>query len=384
LDAEFDREKAGQIQRVLIYRLGSLGDTIVSLPALRLAARAFPNAKRVLLTNIPISAKAPAAAAVLENTGLVVDYMRYSVGTRSPLELLALWGRIVRFRPQVLVYLAAGRGVKVAQRDVTFFRLCGISTFYGVPDTEDLQANRWQPEASALEPEADLLCRRLAALGDAHPEDPANWRLCLTSEELEQGRAVLGASAGRPVIAASLGTKLQVNEWGNENWRALAASLAARYPGYTLLLTGAEAEWAASEYVAEGWRGQPGAGPVINACGRLSLRQTAAAFVQADVFIGHDSGPVHLAAALQVPCVGIFAARHLPRIWFPYGKGHTVLYHQVDCSGCRLETCIVEKKKCIASIAPDEVLAAAVKVLEQLARSRNSVRNAAGIQSGEL
>src|SRR5260370_10412181 len=57
-------------KRVLIYRLGSLGDTLVALPALHLVERAFPKAERRVLTNVPVNVKAPPAAAVLEGSGL--------------------------------------------------------------------------------------------------------------------------------------------------------------------------------------------------------------------------------------------------------------------------------------------------------------------------
>ncbi len=47
------------MRRVLIYRLGSLGDTLIALPALKLVARAFPDAERRLLTNFPVNVKGP-------------------------------------------------------------------------------------------------------------------------------------------------------------------------------------------------------------------------------------------------------------------------------------------------------------------------------------
>src|ERR1700722_6358851 len=91
------------IRRVLIYRLGSLGDTVVALPCFHLIARVFPNAERRLLTNFPIHDKAPASAAVLGNSGLVDGYMRYTVGTRNPLELLRLATEIRGFAPDVVI-----------------------------------------------------------------------------------------------------------------------------------------------------------------------------------------------------------------------------------------------------------------------------------------
>lgn len=350
---------ATSTKRVLIYRIGSLGDTLIALPALHLVARAFPDAERRMLTNFPVNVKAPPAAAILEDSGLVHGYFRYAVGTRGPLELLSLWWQLVRWHPQVLIYLGPVRGVKAARRDARFFRLCGIPRMVGVPDTEDMQQNRWQEPEQSLEPEAARLARNLGELGNAHLDDPASWDLHLT--QAEQGRAaeVLRPLVGSPLIAVSVGTKRQSKDWGRENWRALLARLAEIYPDHALALTGAPEESDDSEYAADGWRdtsSRHGA-RVVNLCGLLTPRESAAVLSQARIFIGHDSGPMHLAAAVQTPCVAIFSARNKPRVWFPYGRQHRVIYHQVDCWGCNLETCIVERKKCMTSIGVDEVLA---------------------------
>lgn len=342
-------------KRVLIYRLGSLGDTLIALPALHLIARAFPDAERRMLTNFPVNVKAPPAAAILEHSGLVHGYFRYAVGTRSPRVVLALWWQLLRWRPQVVVYLGSKRGVASAQRDAKFFRLCGLPRLIGVPDTEDMQENRWQQAEKALEPEGARLARNIAELGDARLDDPASWDLHLTEAELARAREALAGLAGRPIVAVSVGTKVQSKDWGRENWRALLNRVAALYPGYALALSGAPEESEASEFAAEGWR-SASSQPVVNLCGRLTPRESAAAFAQARVFLGHDSGPMHLAAAVQTPCVAIFAARNKPRVWFPYGNQHRVVYHQTDCWGCGLETCTIERKKCLTSITVDEVV----------------------------
>ena len=114
------------IQRVLIYRLGSLGDTVVALPCFHLLARTFPQAERFLLTNFPVHAKAPASAAVLGDSGLVHGYMRYTVGTRRVDELLRLAWEIRRFRADLLVYLMPMRPAKHVRRDRIFFSMAGV------------------------------------------------------------------------------------------------------------------------------------------------------------------------------------------------------------------------------------------------------------------
>src|SRR5215472_15050983 len=167
------------VRRVLVYRLGSLGDTLIALPSFHLIARAFPRAERRLLTNLPVAAKAPPAAAVLEHTGLVHGYMRYTTGTRSVRELLRLAVAIRRWKPDVLVYLAGARGIESARRDAKFFRLAGVPRQVGVPLTAAAQLTLSGGEAPAspdadLEPEASRLARNLRELGDAHLDDPAS------------------------------------------------------------------------------------------------------------------------------------------------------------------------------------------------------------------
>src|ERR1700723_1543378 len=116
---------ASSTKRVLIYRLGSLGDTLVALPAFHLVANAFPDAERRLLTNFPVNAKAPSAAAVLDGSGLLHGYFRYAAGTRSLPELLILWWQLLRWRPQVLVYMGPAPPADNRPREAQIFSLSG-------------------------------------------------------------------------------------------------------------------------------------------------------------------------------------------------------------------------------------------------------------------
>lgn len=87
---------------------------------------------------------------------------------------------------------------------------------------------------------------------------------------------------------------------------------------------------------------------------------------RAFLFIGHDSGPMHLAAAVGTPCVAIFSGRSLPGRWFPLGEGHEVLYRRVECAGCELDECIVEQKRCIRGISVDQMVAAVLRQVKRM------------------
>ena len=122
---------------MLIYRLGSLGDTVVALPCFHLIARTFPRGGAVSADQFSGECQGAAAAAVLGDSGLVHGYMRYTVGTRRVDELLRLAWQIRQFRPDLLVYLMPMRPAKNVRRDRMFFRMAGVRRIVGLPGEEE-------------------------------------------------------------------------------------------------------------------------------------------------------------------------------------------------------------------------------------------------------
>lgn len=351
------------VRKILIYRLGSLGDTLAALPCFHLLERLYLGSQRRLLTNFPVHAKAPAAAAVLGESGLVQGYFRYTAGTRRPDELLGLLWKIQRFNPDLLVYLMPIRPARQVRRDAMFFRMAGIRRIVGLPSEMDSR-RRLDAATGLYESEAVRLARGIAELGDAHPEDLSNWDLRPTQAEKDRARRELEPLAGRPLLMCAPGCKMQANDWEGENWRALLARLSRRYPDYGLVMSGAKEDAAMCEFAASQWGDSK-----LNLAGRLTPRESAAVFAHGAAFLGPDSGPKHLAASVGVRCICVFGARDLPGVWFPPGgwfppgAGHEVIYHQPECFGCGLLTCIENQKKCIRSVTVDEVERAVVRVL---------------------
>jgi heptosyltransferase-3 len=361
-------------QRVLIYRLGSLGDHLVAMPCYRLIERVFPQAERCLLTNVPVAAKAAAAEGVLRGSGVVSEFMTYSAGERGLSSLLGLVRQVRRWKPDVLVYLAGARGLKAARRDQWFFRACGVKRVIGLPLTEDLQLSRRLGDRNGApwyEAEAARLARCLAELGDAELEADASWSPGLTVEEHAQAADLLlplaPAGPTQPFFAMSLGTKVQSNHWTLEHWTALAARMGVEFPQHALVMLGAPDERAECDSVLAVFRGDDGSSGQrgLNLCGSCSPRVSAAVMQRAALVLAHDSGPAHLAAAVSAPLLGIYGARMLPGTWTPRGVKTRVLMHWVSCGGCLIDTCIVERKRCILSITVDEAMAA---VREQMAQ----------------
>ncbi|MGA2245471.1 MAG: glycosyltransferase family 9 protein [Verrucomicrobiota bacterium] len=314
---------------ILIYRLGSLGDTVVALPCFHLVRKVYPDSKITLLTNWPVSVKAPLAMSILDNSGLCDDTIGYPVSTRSIAALAAIRESIRRLRPRVLINLVAARGFLSSLRDYAFFRSCGIGVIVGTPfSRRDRILN--QLADGNYEPESSRLASRLGSLGALDLGDRSLWMLGLSPMERNQAAALLRSDC-KPFLAVSVGTKLPVNDWGDQNWKILLTLLAREKPQATLVLLGSAGEWERSEELSRVWTGRH-----LNLCGRTASRISAAVLERCSLFIGHDSGPMHLAGAMGTPTLGLFSWYNPPGKWFP---GHRswefirVLYPRLPAGG---------------------------------------------------
>lgn len=341
-------------RRILIYRLGSLGDTIVALPALQLVAERFASAERWVLTDIPSGSKVTPMETLLAGTGLVHGYIRYPIATRNMSTLRRIRREIRNLAPDLLVYMAAPRGRMKALRDSVFFKVCGVSRQIGVPYTRRLQLPLRLSRAH-YEYEGARLLRCLRKLS---PPRELAFDLRLTESEYRTGReAIRSIGDGTRYIAASIGAKRDVQNWGDRKWASLLERLGKRCPGVGLVMGGSGDEWERTEWILSRWPG-----PVVNLCGQVGVRVFAAVLQGASLYIGHDSGPMHLASAVGTRVVAIFSSRNLPGEWFPPGQNE-ILYKAMPCQGCQLDTCVERRKACINSVTVEEVEQGALRQL---------------------
>jgi heptosyltransferase III len=321
---------------LIIYRMGSLGDTVVALPCFHRILELFPDHHRVVLTNFPISSKAAPIQEILKTGGFTHDAIEYPLGTRDPRRLLVLAKELRSLRPDALIYVGGGKrlGLRAVYRDLAFFRLAGIRRVIGAPLTRDLDAGRIDEKTGHMEPEAERLARCLQKLGPIDLSNKKAWDLRLTPDEIARGEAVLGEFVNVPFIAVNTGGKVAINDWGMSNWTTLLSQLSQAISAPLVFVGGAEDDDRA-KVLAASWQH-----PVLSACGRLSPRESAALLRRASLFVGHDSGPMHLAAANGVSCVCVFSRNNPPGKWYPYsprGTSHRVFRDEVDVRHIRPE-----------------------------------------------
>jgi ADP-heptose:LPS heptosyltransferase len=163
---------------------------------------------------------------------------------------------------------------------------------------------------------------------------------------------------GREVLVAlHPGAGAPAKQWGTENFAETARAL-VRGGARVLVLGGIkdrEAALAIKRAVPE----------VVNVAGKTGIRQMAALVARCGVFVGNDSGPGHVAAAMGVPVVLAYSGAGDSREGAPYGVPSVILTHPVPCSPCEKAECPLtgdDHMKCLRPVTPAEVAEAALRL----------------------
>jgi len=367
-----------QPRRVLVFRIGELGDALIALPALNAIRQTFPDAHISLLSNTDRQNRHITPNQILPK-GVIDEWVSYrSRDFRSTLaDRLSLLKRLRRERYDLLIYLAPHiRAKRDVRRDLFFFRRAGISKVIGTKGFQALppRANGRLP---AVAHETDLLLHRLSLDGiESPPMGKAKFELDLTTEEEETTNLWLEKEFANVqvnyIIGFGPGSKWPSKIWPEDRFLDLGRQLVQHLNIFPIVFGGLD-DQALGDRLISAW------GQGANAAGALSVRQAAIALRECDAYVGNDTGTMHLAAAVGTRCVAIMAAIDWPGHWSPYGQGHLVLRRTVPCEGCLLRVCEREGMKCLKEIGVDDVFHACCQVLgfERAESSQPLVRGVA-------
>lgn len=351
-------------RRVLVLHIGSLGDTVLSLPALHaLRAAVGPDARITLLHDAPPAGRVDPLAVL--PAGLVDDARTFpgprhagsptapsavaraaDVATRSA-AAVALLAQLRRDRYDAVVDLTlTERPLRARRRDAAFFAVAGIGRRLG-----------FDGDAVGLH-EADARVARLAAAGLV-PADPtptaASGPVWEASAEAAAEAAGWRTSAGidpeADVVTVAPATLMDAKRWPVDRWAALGAALVAA--GRVPVVVGGPADRTDGDALVAAWGGG------ANAAGALSVAGSGALMAAATCHVGLDTGTTHLAAAAGTPVVALYSQRAPVERWAPMGVGHRVLTAApVACAGCFAVTCPEAGHPCMRHLALDDVLEA--------------------------
>ena len=343
---------------ILIVKLSAIGDVIHTLPSLAALRRLYPGAH---ITWVVEEASADILAGHPDLDRVIVSKRkRWVSDLGSPRRARQAFREIRRF----LSALRDRRYDLVIDfhglfKSAMIVFLSGGSRRLGYDSMQEMSGlflNEKIPEDMGKHA-VDRYLDFLRHLGSEKPEpmffipvDEAN------RVKIDGLLAEAGIGPQERFVAASPVALWETKLWEDEKFAALCDRI-VRELNVKVVLTGAAADGMVGRIQSLM------ASPVANFGGRTSLRDLACLYGRAALLVTTDSGPMHIAAAVGTSVVALFGPTSPSRTG-PYGRGHTVVRKELDCSPCFLKKC--ESLRCMKDISVDDVFAA---VKEQLSRT---------------
>ncbi|MCI0625072.1 MAG: lipopolysaccharide heptosyltransferase II [Acidobacteria bacterium] len=365
----------GRIRTLLIRGTNWVGDSILSLPAVKLARLAFPQAQITLLVHPWVSGVYDECQAVDE----VLIYDRKGVH-RGLSGKLRLAGRLRErrfdaallfqnaFEAAALAYLA-GIPVRAGyDRD-------GRGWLLSHKVAMDPRVSRLHQTYYYLDLVEQLLGRPRSALG-VEPKPASQFgaetmpdiTLAVSAQRKQLARTLLqaqGVDFSQTVIGVNPGAFYgSAKRWLSERYAAVLDRLIDERNS-SVVIFGSPNEVAIAEAIQAGTRGRP-----VLLSGRTQLNELIAMLACCDLLITNDSGPMHLAAALRIPTLAIFGATDEIATG-PMSPSAVVLNKRVECSPCLLRECPIDHR-CMTRITVEEVAQQAFRMIDAGQRLRQA------------
>ncbi len=356
--------------RILVLRSGMIGDFICCLPALSLLRQRYPQSLIALLTMPTGNPKywrkgfTVGASLVTGVESSVIDRLLVIQGEdlKSISALQSLREEIRAYAPDLAVPLPqTGERLSSMLRKVLFLRLLGVrSPLLGYrldkPFTIFRKAQFSQGGFN------HQVVTALRAVGGSE-RDTIEFPIRIPQITRSNVAALwqkLGLGSADFVVGLFPGGKHGHKRWPVEKFASVCERLATE-SNLGFLVLGELREKPLADSLQSLCRV-----PLINLVGQTSLLETAEILRRCDLYIGNDSGPAHLAAAMGTPCVTLFSSILFPGIWEPWGEQTTAIRRHVPCEYCFSEDhCPTGAMECIRGITVEEVVGAATKYLRQ-------------------
>jgi len=332
------------LARVLVIRLSSLGDILLTTPVLRLLREHCPAARIDFLTKATYQDVLYANPCV--DRLLLLEPQQ---GLRETLRSIRQTHYVVvvdlhRTLRSRLLY----RGLR-AQHKLTYTKRTWRRA---------LMVHLGWNTLRAMTPVPELYVAPLRRLGITAPLPPLEMHL--TAESRNAMRTYLWqespASAARPLLAVAPGAHWATKRWPVERFAAVAEALAQAQQAAVVVLGSAEDGLLAQELC------QRLSVPVLDSTGKLSLMHTAALLQQCHLLLSNDSGLMHMATALRVPVVAIFGPTVQEFGFYPFKAWAQVVSADLPCRPCSTKgsrCCPRGHHQCMQQVTVEQVCTAA-------------------------
>lgn len=329
--------------RILLIRLSSLGDIVLTTPAIRAIRANFPNAHIAMLV-------AKQSADILRENPHLNEIITFDRLAKDK-DTGEMW-RVVRLLRERKFTLAIDLQRKFRTEMLMYFsgatERVGKGRFCTVRVSE--QGNK-----HATAHYFDLL----HAVGI--PAEDQKLELFLAESERRdavQRLKAAGIAAGKLKVGLFPGAGWKLREWMPERFAAIGDRLVAHFNA-DILIFGGQQESELVQKVANLMEMR-----AIPFAGNLQMRQLAACIEQCDLFVTNDTGPMHIAAGVGTRTVSLFGPGNHIRFQ-PLGVEHHTIRHDVPCSPCKQFTDKCKDNICMKGIGVDEVWHAISHALQE-------------------
>jgi heptosyltransferase-2 len=159
-------------------------------------------------------------------------------------------------------------------------------------------------------------------------------------------------SSGAPLLAVHLGAGTAAKRWPARSWKVLVDRFLDS--GWRVIVVGGIEDLPLSTVLEPHDR-------LRDWTGTLSVTKTTALLERADLFIGADSGPAHLAASAGTLSVILFSGTNQRRQWRPWSRHALTLRRRVPCQPCHQKVCPLADHPCMSGLDPDRVYRGAMR-----------------------
>ncbi len=298
----------GRSPRILLVRLSAIGDVIHGMPVLCALRERFPNAHLSWVAE-------PAGAKLLEGHESLDELVVVPRGwMKSPHEIHRLRRRLRRIRPEATIDMQG-----LAKSAVAAW-LSGCRRRIGFGDEKGRELSTWLNNELVVAPDKHVIDANLRLLAPLGIHSPA-VRFNLPEQPLAALAAdrtihELGLQEGYAVVNPGAGWPSKI--WPAERFGEVAAYLGEKWRLPSVVVWAGDAERAAAEIIVARSAGRARLAP------HTTLAELAAVVRRGQLFIGSDTGPLHLAVAVGVPSIGLFGPMPAERNG-PYGPRHIAI-----------------------------------------------------------
>ena len=323
--------------KILIILPNWLGDAIMATPAIELLASNYPNAKFTFVGSY-VSIEAIKHHPLCEKA--IVDETKKAssrlLATYKLAQELGEFHMAVTFRNQLYSSLL----LRFTKTVICISRNSWHSIFL-LSHTPKISTN----QHLALQYAELAMIDSNAYISDNTPP------LCLYIKDKEFEKPKLGINAGATYGSAK--------RWYPEKFAEVAAAFS---DDYDIIVFGGPGEVEMAKEIEENLISR-GVSNYTNLAGKTDIEELCANIAGCSLFVTNDSGPMHVAAAYQVPTVAIFGPTKHKETSQWMNEKSKIVRHEMDCSPCMKRECPLKHHECMTTITAEEVIQA-VKELD--------------------